>query len=68
LADGYVGNGVEVDEVHYREAAVTRGDVGVEAEAGSKEGWAVLEEEEDEGGREEDSQEREDAVVAGAGH
>ena len=68
MADGDVGDGVEVDEVHYRQAAVTRGDVGVQAQAGAEERWAVLEEKEDEGGREKDAQEREDAVVARGGH
>jgi len=68
LADGYVGDGAEFYQVHYREASVGGGDVGVETEARAEEGRAVLEQKENQGGREEDSQEGEDTIVARAAH
>jgi hypothetical protein len=68
LADGDVGDGAEVYEVYYGEVSVGGGDVGVEAQAGAEEGWAVLEEQQDQGGREENAHEPEDAIVAGAAH
>ena len=68
LADGDAGGGLEFDEVEDGQGAVGGGDVGVEAEAGAEEGWAVLEGEEGEGADGEDQEEGEEAVVAGGGH
>jgi hypothetical protein len=50
LADGDVGDGTESYQVNYREVSVGGGDVGVEAQAGAKEGRTVLEEQENESG------------------